>query len=388
MLLTDYLTTAKPNKHDNSTLFLKQIEGWIRLSRTDAAQLCAMNPATVTALSNELMEAGLIRECGRALTLSGRKPVFLELTPTAGVSAALLLEGTYSRLTIHNLHHEIAASLLLPPLSAGDSLKTLHSSVTSFLQEVLPQGLLGLCVIRGDGAPQDVGDMEELCAQLEKSLPVPVYAAGAVSLCCLSEGHLHYPDTHSCVACLSITPYQVRTGVMFGDQLLFNHFQSGDAGYALNTDRRPPVMLKDRVCLNSLATSALAYRMTHPDAPFRPEDLMGEEAPHLYIMRLAMAGQSAARKLLDDYAYGLSILIYNTVCQYGPSLMVLQHEVLSLLEAAGTRIQKEMDRLFTPGQSRPKIIASQLGAIAPLYGASRFVLRSALSGTALVRRLV
>ncbi len=389
MLLSEYLTMAKPNKHDNSALFLRQIEGWIRLSRTDAAQLCAMNPASITALSNELMQAGLIRECGRALTLSGRKPVFLELVPTAGISAALLLEGAYSRLTIHNLHHEIIATVLLPALLCTESgVKRLHGGVVSFLDGYLSQGLLGLCVIRGDDAPQDMDSLLKLYEALQASLSISVYAAGAVSLCCLSEGHMHYPDTHTCVACLSVTPYQVRIGVMFGDQLLFSHFQSGDIGYTLSTGSRPPTPLKDKVNLNSMATGALSYRLAHPDAPFRPQEILGVEYPYLTVLRLAMAGEAAAVKLVEDYALSLAVLIYNTACQYGPSLLVVQHQVLSVLEAAGSRIEAELEKLFASGQPKPKIIASQLGAIAPLYGASRLVLRNALSGAAQPRRTV
>jgi hypothetical protein len=116
MLLTDYLASVKPIKYDNSALFLLKMEGWMRLSRTDAAQLCAMNPASVTQLSNELMEAGLIRECGRAITPSGRKPVFLELAPQAGLCVSLLMQGESSRLAIHNLHHEIIGGATLPAL--------------------------------------------------------------------------------------------------------------------------------------------------------------------------------------------------------------------------------------------------------------------------------
>ncbi len=386
MLLSEYLTMAKPNKHENSTLFLKQIEGWIRLSRTDAAQQCAMNPASITVLSNELMREGLIQECGQALTASGRKPIYLELVPTAGASAAVLLEETYSRLTIHNLHHEIIASTLLAPLSA-DNAAALRDAIVANVENYLARGLLGLCMIRGDDAPQDEALLETLFTSLRASLPVPVYAAGAVSLCCLSEGHMHYPDTHTCVACLSVTAYQVRIGVMYGDQLLFNHFLSGGIGYTISANGRPPTPLKDKVNLNSIVTGALGYCMAHPDAPFSPEELLREDQPYLAILHLALAGDPTACRLVDNYAADLAVLIYNTACQYGPSLLVVQHQVLSVLEAAGTRIEKDLDRLFASGQARPKIIASQLGPIAPFYGASRLVLRSALGGAIQPRRV-
>lgn len=380
MLLTDYLASVKPIKYDNSALFLLKMEGWMRLSRTDAAQLCAMNPASVTQLSNELMEAGLIRECGRAITQSGRKPVFLELAPQAGLCISLLMEGGSSRLAIHNLHHEIVAGATLPPLAGREDLQAFCENIRDLLDSCLGSGPLGLCVVQGDDAPQEEALLAELASRLREMLPMPVYAAGSVSMCCLSEGHLHYPDTHLCVTCLSVTPYQVRLGVMVGDQLLFSQFQTGSIGFSLPAGGRPPSPLKDRVNLKSLATGALSYLMTHPGAPFAAEDLLKEEAFHLYIRRLAQEGETAAQKLLEEYAQALSVLMYNTACQYAPSLMVVQGEVLSLLDVIGSRIQRELDGLFSPGQARPKIIASQLGEIAPLYGASRYVLRSALDG--------
>lgn len=386
MLLSEYLVMAKPNKHENSTLFLKQIEGWIRLSRTDAAQQCAMNPASITMLSNELMREGLLQECGQALTASGRKPIYLELVPTAGISAAVLLEGSYSRLTVHNLHHEIIASTLFAPLSA-DTIPELQKAILTCLKEYLDKGFLGLCLIRGDDAPQSEALLDEFYVSMRASLTAPVYAAGAVSLCCLSEGHMHYPDTHTCVVCLSVAANQVRIGAMHGDQLLFQHFQSGDIGYTLNPDDRAPTPLKDRVNLNSMVSGALVYGMTHPNALVSPEALLREEEPYLAVLRLALSGNPTAERLVNAFASNLAVLIYNTACQYKPSLLVVQHQVLSILEATGARIEKNLDRLFASGQTRPKIIASQLGSIAPMYGASRLVLRSALSGAMQLRRL-
>jgi hypothetical protein len=182
MLLTDYLASVKPIKYDNSALFLLKMEGWMRLSRTDAAQLCAMNPASVTQLSNELMEAGLIRECGRAITPSGRKPVFLELAPQAGLCVSLLMQGESSRHAIHNLHHEIIGGATLPALVSREGLEAFCRTACDFLKDYLTGGPLGLCVIQGDDAPQEEPLLTELASRLREMLSMPVYAAGSVSI--------------------------------------------------------------------------------------------------------------------------------------------------------------------------------------------------------------
>lgn len=89
-------TSMRDLRLNNHRLVLKKIEEARRISRTELARATALSPASVTLICDTLRQKGLIQEVSSGFSLSGRKPVFLEINKNAGVVASLLIDGTHT----------------------------------------------------------------------------------------------------------------------------------------------------------------------------------------------------------------------------------------------------------------------------------------------------
>lgn len=376
MLLTEFLETANQTQYENAALLLSRIEWWMRLSRTDAAKLCRFNPATVTALSTGLLEAGLIQECGRAQSGSGRKPIYLELKPDAGHTISLLLQASNSRLTFHNLHHELVSALLFPPLMKEDDLELYASSIMRHIDACIPPGPLGLCLVSGRDYLGGQRLMEGLSARLAAHFSFPIYHFNAESMTCLAEGQLYRPSADANIVTLSITSHTVRIGVLSCEQLLFQRFAPGNPGLDIASGQP----INDCIALRSISTRAYQYVLNHSGCSYTAADLLGRDKPHAYLCGLAREGDPHAQAVLAEYAGTLAILL-NNVCQlYAPDLLVLDGEVLEYLDLLYEGIKAQLSAVTPSGASLPLITTPQLGKLSPEYGASRYCLQQALKG--------
>lgn len=76
----------------NSILNLIKTRGPI--SRARVAELVGLVPATVSAITRELLESGLVREVGAGDSRGGRKPILLQLNPQGGYTVGVKLTET------------------------------------------------------------------------------------------------------------------------------------------------------------------------------------------------------------------------------------------------------------------------------------------------------
>ena len=76
-------TNSKDVKIQNRLLVRNLIRRFGPIARYEIAQETGLTPSTVTVITAELLEAGVIREAGHGESTGGRRPVLLELNPTA-----------------------------------------------------------------------------------------------------------------------------------------------------------------------------------------------------------------------------------------------------------------------------------------------------------------
>lgn len=68
----------------NAGLILRTIQDFAPVSRTEIAERTGLASSTVTVITKEFQNKRLIRECGRAISTGGRRPVLLEVNPDGG----------------------------------------------------------------------------------------------------------------------------------------------------------------------------------------------------------------------------------------------------------------------------------------------------------------
>ena len=373
MTLFDFLNAPEAQQFENSLALLACMEQWLRLSRTDAAKMCNLNTATITHLSASLLEKGLLRECGKAQSIAGRKPTFLEFEPGAGYSLVLHLEQTYAQLTLHNLHHETVAALRLPPLCHD-------SEPEQYLKNVLKPssfnadygGILGGCIICGHDLLPEQLPISQLKELWQAEVSYPVYLSNAPSMTCLAEGHLRCPNQNATLLTLSISARQVSIGVLLGSQLLFK----GPCPGLMSRRRHGITISEEDLCLNSLVLRAYQQDVVlRGGADYDATALLSSASPCSEICHLARSGNRDAISVIDSYADTLAGAVDELFRLYRPDLLILDGDILLYIEAINPALQKKLQANST---SPLEISTPFLGKLACAYGASRLCVKKAL----------
>ena len=95
-------------KKMNQQIIFKLIHDRQAISRAEIAEISGLSPATVTNITRELLQMGLIRRAGRGIP-GGRKPVLLELNPVGAYFMGLEWGIAEIRGVLINLNREVIA---------------------------------------------------------------------------------------------------------------------------------------------------------------------------------------------------------------------------------------------------------------------------------------
>lgn len=96
-------------KDINRALILNAIKTHSAIARADIAELTGLSPATVTGLTNELINEGLILEKEEGASRGGRPPIMLALDSTNVYVVGIKLAEEHAALVLANLNAEIVA---------------------------------------------------------------------------------------------------------------------------------------------------------------------------------------------------------------------------------------------------------------------------------------
>lgn len=94
-------------KKMNQQIILKLIYDQKAISRAEIAEISGLSPATVTNITRELLQMGLIKESREGESRGGRKPVLLELNPVGAYFIGLEWGIAEIRGVLMNLNREI-----------------------------------------------------------------------------------------------------------------------------------------------------------------------------------------------------------------------------------------------------------------------------------------
>lgn len=94
MKIGQNLRTLRDN---NLAVLLSTIWDYGKVSRVKLAKLTGLAPSTVTRLTRELKEIGLIVETGKEISSGGRQPVLISPNPKAGIIISFDFYGSYIR---------------------------------------------------------------------------------------------------------------------------------------------------------------------------------------------------------------------------------------------------------------------------------------------------
>ncbi len=389
-------------KQMNQRLVLQLIQGQGPISRRDISQLTGLSGASVSGITNELIELGLIYELGEAEELgrAGRRAVLLRLNPNAGLVIGIKL-GVYS------------ISCVLTDLDANVLYSTEHifTSTDPTSAPYNPEATIQLTIQIIDNFLSDANiDMKRLLGigvgingivdpEAGVSLMAPHFGWRDVSIAEPLSRHFDIPvSLENDVRALTVAEqwfgagreanhfatvvvgYGIGSGLVANNQLYRGAIGgAGEFGHNLMQPDGPLCSCGKRGCLESLASiPAIIRSITEALASGESSMLSGERDLTIdTIAKAAKAGDALTLRVLETAGTWLGFGIANLVNVVNPEILVLHGEALQLGPAYLNPTERAMrEHVFNDLTSSLQIIYESGGNEVWARGAACVVLSS------------
>lgn len=195
------------NHHDMNTknkyVILKALATKGALPRNELSVLSGLSKMAVTAIANEYMEQGVLRECGELSSSGGRKPKLLELNPNALLTLAVSIDREMLLVGIVNARGTILRAEHIP-FRQVDNNQILTDNIfylcDMMMQDPLNRNFWGigvscvgpLSIEEGEILnPPDFGNIHNLSivSLLEERYHLPCYLQNDMCLAALAEAY-------------------------------------------------------------------------------------------------------------------------------------------------------------------------------------------------------
>jgi glucokinase len=344
-------------------------------TRAELVQATGLSTPTVGSLASQLIRTGLVRDLGPGPSRGGRRPYFMEFNTSHGFVGAIDLGPTRTRLAVADLRGgRLAERVIATPV--GLDPQPLLRRLAGVLQELLaeahvPQGRL---IAVGAGAPgavdRDRGVVTlasnlkgwfqvPMRETLEQALDAPVVVENDVNMAVLGEHWRGAAVGHRNCVFISVGT-GIGAGIMVEGELHRGHHSlAGEIGLMCMGPQYVGDETEAGGSLESLAGLKALTARWPGGAGSDPQRWVAE------LFEAAQAGDSQARKTVDELATLIGIATTNLSVVLDPSLIVLGGAVVD----QGAPLVQEVRRIVGQIMLEPsKVVVSALGKEAPLWG--------------------
>lgn len=328
----------------NKSLVLGIVRDHGSISRTDIAQVSHLSLATVSGITNELIEQRLIHEQEAGTSTGGRRPILLALNPQAGLVIGVKLTETHVVAALTDLNVEIVArrEVCIGEDRSPDAVVSVLAETVDDLRNLHPhRSIFGMGVGMAGGVDRRAGVCRfspffgwrdvPLRQMLEKRLGLPVMLENDVNTLTMAEKWFG--------AGMGLADFLVITlgrgigmGMVLNGQLYRGGCGGGgEFGHITMVPDGPQCDCGKRGCLEALVSDPAILRRMRSALS---RDVTMEEAS-----ALARQGDATAHSIFAAAGRTLGMAIADLVNIFNPPLLVVGGE--------GTRA---LDLLFEPLQ--------------------------------------
>lgn len=365
----------------NEGAVLKLVRDYGPLSRSEIARASGLTAPTVSSMLDSLIAQGVIHTVGLGRSGGGRKPLLYKFNPDAAMVIGIDVGGTKMAGGLTNLAGQfLAQKTITRETGHEDPYQRLVWLIRHLLEQV-PEGAslrgIGLGVPGVTSLRQGVVNLAPglgwsdfpLGQKLEQEFGLPVFLDNDVNAILLGERWFGAAREVRDAVCMAVGT-GVGAAILLDGQIYRGaHEAAGEVGY-MTTDRqamrRPPATRSTWGFLEEQAAG--------PGIGRRGSLALGRTVTAPEVMRLAAAGDSAARQVVADTAEHLGIAIANMVCLLNPELVILTGGVMRSADQLLGPIQAVVQHLV-PFDVR--IVTSQLQEGAGMLGGVALVLEAA-----------
>jgi N-acetylglucosamine repressor len=322
----------------NRSKVLNTIKNQGPVSRTEIAQSTGLSAATITSISGELIESGLIFEKEAGDSSGGRRPILLALNTQGGCVIGIKLAEDHVTGALTDLRATVSARLTQPLInqSVDSAVDTMSGVVTSLLAEEryrkeqflgVGVGLAGIIdfqrgilrhspIFGWKNVP--LGDL------MTERLGVPVYIDNDVNTLTITE--LWFGKGKGVNNFLTVTIGRgVGLGIVLNGQVYRGtHGGAGEFGHTVIDPQGPLCACGKHGCLETFVSDPAIMRKVaeaRQSGQIPPEITTIEE-----LLSFAKSGHQDALEIFADVGRILGLGIANLINLLNPELIIISGE--------------------------------------------------------------
>jgi N-acetylglucosamine repressor len=393
-------------KQMNLRMVLQLLRQHKMLSRADLARHTGLNTSTTSSLATELIESGLVRECGRGILISaGRPPEMLELSPDARYALGVYVGDIQCLGVIADLGGQTRAAFRMDTPMTGDS-SSILALVIDEARAMLADwngprnrllgvglGLTGLVDAATGTAlfsPNLGWENVPVHDLWQDALQLPVFVDNDMHALALGEQWFGLGQTARSLACLHVGAGIGCGVVMDGRIYRGGTGGGGEIGHNVVDVNGPLCRCGNYGCLETLgggqAVVAHVARGLLASVPSTLSALTENDPRRLslsMICEAARSGDRLAQRALEQTVQFTGIAVSNAINTFNPNLVVLSGELFDegadlILDLV---IEHARRHAYGPAAKSTPICTTRLGKHASALGTACLVFQEWLAGT-------
>ena len=340
-------------KQFNRSLIMGLVLNRGPVSRLTLSRLTRLSPASLTILTGQLIDEGMLVEVGEEEEISGRagrKSMALDLNPAAGRTLGVHITPRIVRVGLVNLKGEILDQERLGPPSPNPAktLERIVEATRSLMSRnyLTPQAIIGM----GVGAVGLVDPCQginlkalslgwenvPLKQKLEQALGLPVYADNNVRGMAMAESLFGYGRTHNFY---NIAVIYIGLGIGCGLLVEGKLYRgsggaAGEIGHTIMDPQGKPCYCGARGCLETIASEAAIVKNAQEAAELNPRGILAlilsadnDLPPVEQVLQAANAGDPDAVQIISRAGEALGFMVITLLKVLSPDTVILSGRV-------------------------------------------------------------
>lgn len=373
-------------KNLNTACILNKIRVEKTISRAEIARGTGLTPATVSNITSELIDLGLIEETERGESNGGRKPVLISIKKDTCYFGGICLSSDTVKAAVSDIEAE-TLSEFRAPIDGASPEKVVSLAVellTRAKEKANVKKLVGIGVSTHGLVYSDTGMMVfapnlgwsnvNIGEMLNKATGLPVFVENDVKSMALAESWCGLACGVSDFVYLYIGP-GIGGSIVNNNQIFKGPGTfAGEFGHVTIEPDGPLCSCGNRGCLQALASEMAVlqrYRKRKAEQRITPHVNNFEE-----LLQSVQDGDSDAKEeILKSIRY-IGIEVGNIINTLSPKLIVLNGKITRLAKMFMPVLEEEIkSRSMKYSGSDVRIAFSQLGDEAAIKGAAANVIR-------------
>jgi len=342
-------------KQMNQRLVLQLIQGSGPISRRDITRRTGLSAASVSGITNTLIESGLVYEIGEAEELgrAGRRAVLLRLNPSAGLVIGVKL-GVYSiscvitdldANVLHSTEHIFGSSNeTTTPYNPDITIQTTIDTIDSLLlkADIDPRHLLGIGIGINGTVDPDTGvalfaphfgwHNVPISEPLAKRFDIPIFLENDARALTIAEQWFGAGREVNHFAA-AVIGYGIGAGIVTNKQIYRGSSGgAGEFGHIILQKDGPLCSCGNHGCLESLASIPAIIRNINAALDSGESSILSRKEKQTIdtIAMAAEAGDALTIHVLETAGSWLGLGVASLVNMFNPEILVIHGEATTL----------------------------------------------------------